>query len=103
MTSRTLKLRQAIRIAVLVGTASAASLANASPSLLSGARTALCYCRCEYETGAKRCMMMCELPQYESRWWANSCHKKSPQAIEAVPQTPKSGSRKTNYTEEVRR
>ncbi len=103
MTSRTLKLRQAIRVAVLVGTACAASLANPSPSMLSGARTALCYCHCEYETGAKRCTMMCELPQYESRWWANSCHKKSPQAKRAEPQAPNPGSRKTNDTEEARR
>ena len=103
MTSRALKLRQVIRIAVLVGAASAASLANASPSLLSGARTALCYCHCEYERGAKHCTTMCELPQYESRSWANSCHKKSPQAMQSVPQTPNSGSRKTNYTEEARR
>jgi len=103
MTSRPLTLRQVIRVAVLVGTACAASLANASPSLLSGARTALCYCHCVYEAGAKHCTMMCELPQYESRWWANFCHKKSPQAMQAAPQTPNSGSGKTNYTEEARR
>jgi hypothetical protein len=83
--------------------ASAASLASPFPSLLSGLRTALCYCHCEYETRAKHCTMMCELPQYESRWWANSCHKKSPQSKPAEPQAPNSGSRKTNYTEEARR
>ena len=42
-----------------------------------GPETPLCYCHCEHETGEKQCTKMCELPQYENRWWATSCHKKN--------------------------
>ena len=102
MTKQALRIRQAIHIAILLGTASAAALANQSPMLFSGAKTPLCYCHCKPEAG-KQCTKMCELPQYENRWWANSCHKKS--AAAGAPSSPasNSGSRKTNRTEEARR
>ena len=103
MTRQAHKMRQAVRIAILLGMASAAALANQSPTLVSSPRVPMCYCHCEHGTGARQCTKMCELPQYENRWWANSCHKKSPQAMQAEPQAPNSGSRKTNDTEEARR
>src|ERR1700675_3332144 len=100
MTRRALRVRQAIHIAFLLGVASAA-FASQSPTLVSGPKTPLCYCNCEHETG-KQCTKMCELPQYENRWWAKSCHKKS--ATSKAPGAPgsNSGSHKTNRREQAR-
>src|ERR1019366_9221476 len=88
MTKQARRIHQAIRIAILLGTASAAALANQPPTLVSGPKTPLCYCHCEHETG-KQCTKMCELPKYEKRWWANSCHKKSTAAgLRSRPAAP---------------
>jgi len=105
MKSRTQKSRviQAIRTAILLVTVSAVALANESPRLVASAKTPLCYCHCEQMNGGKQCTKMCELPQYENRWWASSCHKKSAMAKDAVAPASNSGSRKTNRTEEARR
>lgn len=35
-------------------------------------------------------MKMCEIPKYEKRWWANSCHKQSGQSSTAKPGAPAS-------------
>jgi hypothetical protein len=101
MTTHTGRIRQAIRIAILLGTASAAALANQSPTLISGARIPLCYCNCEKMAGAKKCTKMCELPQYANRWWAVSCHKKTSDTVRPSAPAPNSGSRKTNRKEEA--
>jgi hypothetical protein len=103
MTSQAFRIRQAIRIAILLGTASAAALANQSPTLVSAPKTPMCYCHCDHGAGAKQCTKMCELPQYENRWWATSCHKKSTVAKQAAAPDTNSHSRKTNETEEARR
>jgi hypothetical protein len=101
MNSRARGFRQAIRTAILLGTVSAAALANTSPGLLSELPTLLCYCHCAYETGAKHCTKMCELPQYQDRWWAISCQKKNPTASESSIPVPATGSRKTNRKEKA--
>jgi hypothetical protein len=102
MSLHTQKLRQAIRIAVLLGTACSAALANQSPLLVTGTQSPMCYCKCEQMAGGKKCTKMCELPQYENRWWATSCHKKDM----AVKQTPSpaqnSHSSKRNRAEEAK-
>jgi len=37
-----------------------------------------CYCQCEGQNGMATCpKKMCDLPKYESRWWATSCHKRA--------------------------
>src|ERR1700693_4236210 len=99
MTTRNYRVRHAIRLAILVGTGSAA-FASQSPTLVFGPKTPLCYCKCEHGTG-KQCTKMCELPKYQNRRWATSCHKKG--AAENVPSAPGSNSRshKTNRTEEA--
>jgi hypothetical protein len=102
MTKRVRKLRQFIGIAILLISTSAAALANQSQTLFSGPKIPLCYCKCERETG-KKCTKMCELPQYENRWWAISCHKKSAAGDATNSPASNSGSRKTNRTEEARR
>src|SRR6266853_2309457 len=96
------RIRHAIRIAILLGTASTTALANQSPTLVSGTRTPMCYCRCEHGAGAKQCAKMCELPQFENRWWATSCHKKSSAVNETGSPDSNTHSRKTNRTEEAR-
>jgi len=62
----------------------------------------MCYCHCDHAAGAKQCTKMCELPQYENRWWATSCHKKSSSAEAAAPHNSNSHSKKTNRTEQAR-
>jgi hypothetical protein len=97
------KIDQAIRTAILLATVSAAALANTSPALEFSAKTPLCYCNCEQMKAGKQCTMMCELPQYENRWWAKSCHKKNTELNGPAAPASNSGSRKTNRTEEARR
>jgi len=94
--------RQAIRMAILLTTVSAAALANQAPSLRTGHATVLCYCHCAYETGMKHCTKMCELPQYQDRWWAISCNKKNSTANESSLPATNSGSQKTNRKELAR-
>ena len=46
---------------------------------------------------------MCDLPKYEKRWWATSCHRKSFSVKEAESPNSTSPSRKTNRTELARK
>src|SRR3981081_1341531 len=96
-----IRVRQAIRIAILVGTASAAALANQSAISVTASKTPMCYCHCDH--GAKQCTKMCELPQYENRWWATSCHKISSFAKKVESIDSNQHPRKTNRTEDARR
>jgi hypothetical protein len=102
MKSRARGFRQAIRTAILLGTVSAAALANQAPALRSGPATPLCYCHCAHESGMKHCTKMCELPQYQNRWWAISCHKKNSTASESSSPASNPGSKKTNRKEQAR-
>jgi hypothetical protein len=94
--------RQAIRTAILLATISAAALANQPPMLQSVPAMPLCYCHCASETGVKHCTKMCELPQYQDRSWAISCHKKNSTATESTSPVSDQGSKKTNHKEQVR-
>jgi hypothetical protein len=88
---------------ILLGTASAATFANPTTTLFSSAKPPLCYCHCDHMNGGKQCTKMCELPQYENRWWANSCHKSTSAAKSSSAPASKSGSRKTNRAELAQR
>jgi len=101
--THTSRIGLAIRTAILLAAVSSAALASPSPTLHLSAKTPLCYCHCEHMDGGKQCTKMCELPKYENRWWANSCHKKSLTAKEPVSPASNSGSHKTNRTEEAMR
>src|ERR1700719_1556478 len=103
MTLQAHRIRQAIRIAILLGTASAAALANQSPTWVSAPKTPICYCHCDHGAGAKQCTKIGDLPQYEKRWGPTPCHKKSTVAKQAAAPDSNSHSRKTNDTEEARR
>ncbi len=46
-----------------------------------------CYCQCEGHDGMASCpKKMCEIPKYETRWWATSCHKRA--AMPSVSKEP---------------
>jgi hypothetical protein len=96
MTTQTHRLRQAICAAILLGTASVTAFANPSSMPLSSPKMALCYCHCDH---ADKCKKMCELPQYQNRWWAVSCQKKSVAVKGLEAPASNSGSRKTNRPE----
>jgi hypothetical protein len=49
--------------------------ADHRPATHSAEAKKLCYCGCDSEMGAPMCAHMCELPKYEGRSWATSCHK----------------------------
>jgi hypothetical protein len=101
MKTRPSGFRQAIFAAILLGTLSAAALANQIPTRQSGPATPLCYCHCAYETGVKHCTKMCELPQFQNRWWAISCRKKNSTANGPVSPATNPGSKKTNRKEQA--
>jgi len=95
------RFQQAIRMIVLLGTVSAAALASQSSRLVPETSALLCYCHCAYETGKTHCTKMCELPQFENRWWAITCHKKNSTASESSSPATTPGSRKTNRKEQA--
>lgn len=84
-------MKQAIRLGVVLILATMATLADQRPGLIATTRTPLCYCQCERNGGKKMCTKMCELPKYENRWWANSCHKTATEQFK-TPQTQHSHS-----------
>jgi hypothetical protein len=61
-----------------------------------------CYCDCDGKSGKATCTHMCELPKYENRSWANSCHKKNDFEM-PEPQSPRSDSSKDNGVQQARR
>jgi hypothetical protein len=63
----------------------------------------ICYCDCDAMAGAALCMHMCELPKYENRSWANSCHKKPDSEPAGPPNTPGAHSTKDNSLQQARR
>ena len=76
-----------VKLAVMM----AGALAFCAPAwsdvrILTGASSSekMCYCDCDANAGAPMCAQMCELPKYENRSWATSCHK----ATESEPDQP---------------
>jgi hypothetical protein len=61
--------------------------ANTTSMRTGGERGRRCYCECESADGAAECpMKFCELPKYENRWWATSCHKRAATKMQAAPE-----------------
>jgi hypothetical protein len=100
MKTRGRGIRGAIRTTILLVSTSAAVFANQT-TLPSGSNMPLCYCHCTHESGMKHCTKMCDLPQYEKRWWANSCHKKTAAAKQSMSPASNSGWKKTNRREQA--
>jgi hypothetical protein len=101
MKSKRRGIQQVIRTAILLGTISAAALANQGPVFRTEPATPLCYCHCRYESGMTHCTKMCELPQYQKRWWAISCQKKNSTTSKSSSPVTNPGSKKTNRTEQA--
>ena len=62
----------------------------------------ICYCQCDAQARAPVCLHMCELPKYENRSWAASCHKKQDSERSAPSGAPGVRSTKDNHVQQVR-
>ena len=69
----------------------------------SSAAQRVCYCACDAKAGATMCMHMCELPKYEKRSWAKSCHMKPDSAPSEPSSAPGAHSTKDNSVQQARR
>ncbi len=71
--SRTL--RKVLLAASILATAAIASFADQGDWSMQMGTQGICYCGCDHAFGARHCAKMCEIPKFENRWWAQSCHK----------------------------
>ena len=88
--------------AILFGTLGLATAsANQRPPQVSRRASNFCYCQCQTHENKRECTKMCELPKYEGRWWAVSCHTR-PQVT--PPKSPASHPQpaKKNHVEHAR-
>ena len=92
-------------LALMIGAlALCAPLWSDVPASSSGANSKkMCYCDCDAKSGAAMCMHMCELPKYENRSWATSCHKKQDNDSTAPSAAPGARSTKDNGVQQARR
>ncbi len=72
---------------LLSAMALATASANQRPPQVQRRTSNFCYCQCQMRDNKRECTKMCELPKYEGRWWAVSCHKRQPVA---PPKSPES-------------
>ena len=70
-------LKRVIGIALLASVAPLGLLADRPSREASGRTKTSCYCRCSTREMKQECTKMCELPKYENRSWATSCHKRA--------------------------
>jgi hypothetical protein len=76
-------------IAIAVGIATAPLFGDTHAGMPAAMPKFSCYCECEKSEGHSICpMKMCEIPKYEKRWWATSCHKKTEEKSSGKPATP---------------
>lgn len=85
-------------LALQAGSAAHAERHDPAPS---ARKSFECYCACNAKDKKDECAKMCELPKYEPRWWATSCHKKPAKAPKQSSQP--SRSRRDNGLENARR
>jgi len=63
-----------------------------------------CYCQCEKHGGHSACpMKMCEIPKYEKRWWATSCHKHASDSSSSSAPVPQPSGRHTRNIIDAKR
>ena len=61
----------------------------------------LCYCECDHGQASAMCHHLCELPKYQNRSWAKSCHPaRSSEINQTSPAQP--APKPTNRTERAR-
>jgi hypothetical protein len=67
---------QAVAVIAMIACVALPILADGRTPQPAAAKQFKCYCQCEGHDGMASCpKKMCELPKYEARWWATSCHK----------------------------
>jgi hypothetical protein len=87
MRNRKRAIFQATALIVMIACAALPILADGRAPQPTSAKQFKCYCQCEGHDGMASCpKKMCELPKYEGRWWATSCHK--PAAVPSVSKQP---------------
>jgi hypothetical protein len=73
---RTHSLRKLIlAAAILTAAATIVAFADQGDWAMKMGTQGICYCGCDHAFGSRHCAKMCEIPKYENRWWAQSCHK----------------------------
>jgi len=78
---------QAAALIAFITCVSVPMFADGNAPQPSAAKQFKCYCQCEGHDGIASCpKKMCELPKYEGRWWATSCHKHA--AVPSVSKEP---------------
>ena len=77
MFKRRLLLKLAVGLLIPVSSVALLALPETPSQTLLHGPHGFCYCGCDKMIGQKRCLKMCELPKYENRSWATSCHKLS--------------------------
>jgi hypothetical protein len=104
MAQRHKKLSLTLAIVSLVSIVAVPLLADTRSNLASAAPSFRCYCQCEAKGEHHVCpMKMCDLPKYENRWWAVSCHKPAPESSTKKVQAPPPGKRRTRNFLNARR
>jgi hypothetical protein len=79
-------------IAIAVGVATVPLFGDTHGGMPKAMPKFSCYCECEKSGGHSICpMKMCEIPKYEKRWWATSCHKNTELKPSAKPAKPSPG------------
>ena len=92
-------------LATVVGALAFCSPLWSDARIRTGASSAqkMCYCDCDMQAGAPVCTHMCDLPKYENRPWANSCHKKQDSELSQPSSAPNPHSSKNNRVQQARR
>jgi hypothetical protein len=67
--------RKVLAAALITATAAILALADQGDWAMKMGTQGICYCGCDHAFGSRHCGKMCEIPKYEHRWWAQSCHK----------------------------
>lgn len=96
---RTRTLRKVLLAAAIVTlTATVAAIADPGDWPMQMGTQGVCYCGCDHAFGSRHCGTMCEIPKYEDRWWAQSCHKPTTHSLapKASPSKPQSHSAHRN-------
>jgi hypothetical protein len=96
MTSTRRKLWQVVAVITVITGFCVPMFADTHGTQSSAAKQVKCYCQCEGHNGVMSCpKKMCELPKYETRWWATSCHKREAVPTVSKQPTPQPSGRRT--------
>ncbi len=97
MLKRRSKMSLTIAITTLSAIAAVPLLADTHGMQASGTPQFRCYCQCEAKGEHHVCAMkMCDLPKYENRWWAVSCHKPAAESSTKKEQPPAPANHRTH-------